>query len=48
MRAVVDDFAACCCSHDIAVKILMSFEITTEHCFEKGVKTEEKRMLKNT
>ena len=44
IKMIVDNFAACCCSHCIAASIVMSSKIMTEQqCVLKGFKTEDKQ-----
>ena len=46
IKMIVDNYAACCCSHCVVVNIVMSFKVMMEHCFAKEFKTEEKSKLK--
>ena len=42
IEIIVDSFATCCFSDYIVVISVKSFKIMTEHCFIKGLKTEDK------
>ena len=32
IKMIANNFAACCCSHDVVASIAMSFKFITEHC----------------
>ena len=46
MKIMVDNYAASCCFYYSAASIVMSFEMMTELCLVKRIKTEEKCKLR--